>query len=52
MDDIRITERFFDNIAAGGITAIYKVKHEIENDPKKYFYDTNNPNHIVNRRNR
>lgn len=52
LDDVRQQDRFFDMIQRGGEKDIPLIQKELDTDPKRYFYDRTNPNHLINKPNR
>jgi ankyrin repeat protein len=52
LDDVRQQDRFFDLVQRGGEKDLPLIVRELESDPKKYFYDRNNPMHLINKTNR
>jgi len=52
LDDVRQQDRFFDLVQRGGEKDIPVLLKEIENDPKRHFYDRKSPHHLINKTNR
>ena len=52
LDDVRQQDRFFDLVQRGGERDIPVLLKEIEQDPKRHFYDRSSPHHLINKKNR